>query len=172
MGVRPDLLPVISQGKARKEASLSPVEGESTSRRGFSFGVTMLVTSLPEFMNGKLFGKTVLVVKIRFGLFVGPSTQPGRCWFSAWACGFVYPSSNATDVLFLEGFFITQVDHLAANWWFGAIWLHRVLAGLYAFRKATSCWAFVGQSTRSVSCNRLLKPTHAQGRWSFDLSDN
>ena len=31
--------------------------------------------SLPEFMNFKLFGKTVLVVNVKFGLFVGPSTQ-------------------------------------------------------------------------------------------------
>ena len=29
-------------------------------------------------MNFKLFGKTILVVNIKFGLFVGPSTQPVR----------------------------------------------------------------------------------------------
>ena len=28
-------------------------------------------SSLPEFMNFKLFGKTVLVVNIKFGLFLG-----------------------------------------------------------------------------------------------------
>ena len=31
--------------------------------------------SLPEFMNFKLFGKTILVVNIKFGPFFGPSTQ-------------------------------------------------------------------------------------------------
>ena len=29
------------------------------------------VSSLPEFMNFKLFGKTILVVNIKFGLFLG-----------------------------------------------------------------------------------------------------
>ena len=33
----------------------------------------LLVVSLPEFMNCKLFGKTILVVNIKFELFVGPS---------------------------------------------------------------------------------------------------
>ena len=37
-----------------------------------------LCHSLPEFMNFKLFGKTILVVNIQFGLFLGPSTQPVR----------------------------------------------------------------------------------------------
>ena len=33
------------------------------------------INSLPEFMNFKLFGKTILVVNRKFELFVGPSTQ-------------------------------------------------------------------------------------------------
>ena len=32
------------------------------------------IFSLPEFMNFQLFGKTILVVNIKFGLFWGPST--------------------------------------------------------------------------------------------------
>ena len=35
-------------------------------------------SSLPEFINFRLFGKTILVVNLKFGLFVGPSTQPVR----------------------------------------------------------------------------------------------
>ena len=35
-------------------------------------------SSLPDFMNFKLFGKTILVVNIKFRLFFWPSTQPVR----------------------------------------------------------------------------------------------
>ena len=36
--------------------------------------------SLPEFMNFKLFGNTVLVVKIKFGLFLGHLLSQSTCW--------------------------------------------------------------------------------------------
>ena len=37
-----------------------------------------MINSLPEFMNFKLFGKTILVANQKFGLFSWPSTQPVR----------------------------------------------------------------------------------------------
>ena len=40
------------------------------------------VSSLPEFMNFNLLGKTILVVNIKLKLFVGPSTQQVSFWGS------------------------------------------------------------------------------------------